>query len=206
MKKQAAQRGFTIIELLIATAIFSLVLVVFLTAFIKIGNMFYKGVSITNTQEIARTITDDISNDIRFSGTAPTVFPADAAGHGYFCIGQHRYQYNLGQQVGVGGTPFGLLREDIPSGACSLATPGQRPLELLGDRMQLNSINVDSCPNGLCSMSILVVFYGSDNSVLVSPSGSSPAYKAADATCSSGSLSSQYCATASYKSTISQKI
>jgi len=200
------QTGFTIIELLVATAIFSLVLIVFLSAFIKIGNMFYKGVSITNTQEVARTITDDISNDIRFSGSVPTVVSADASGKGYFCIGQHRYKYNLWKQVGVSGNPYGLERETIASGACDINAIGSNPVELLGDRMQLNRISVDSCPNDLCSISMLVVFYGSDNTVLVSPSGSSPAYNAPDATCSSGSISSQYCATASYKSTISRKV
>lgn len=200
MTKTPKQQGFTIIELMIATTIFSLVLIIFLSAFIKIGNMFYKGVSITNTQEVARAVTDDISNDIRFSGSAPTVVPPDAAGHGYFCIGQHRYKYNLWKQVGVNGNPYSLEREDISSGACSAATPGSNPVELLGDRMQLNDIQVDACPNDLCSISMLVVFYGSDPSVLV------PTANAINATCSSGSVSSQYCATAKYKSTISRKV
>ena len=200
MTNQRSSKGFTIIELMVATAIFSLTLVILLTAFLRIGNMFYKGVSISNTQEVARTTIQDISDDIKFANDKPTV------GANFFCIGQHRYKYNLGKQVGATGTPYGLEREDIPGGACSIGATGTSPQELLGSGMQLNSISIDSCPNDLCTIKLLVVYYGSDNGVFTSPSGFSPAYKATDATCQGNNVGTQFCATAKYETRVSRKI
>src|SRR6476646_3013103 len=84
--KYPNQKGFTIVALLVATAVFSLVLVVFLTAFLRIGQLFYKGVTMANTQEAARNVVQDISDDLQFYQQSPTVGPP---GTTYFCIGVH---------------------------------------------------------------------------------------------------------------------
>jgi prepilin-type N-terminal cleavage/methylation domain-containing protein len=196
------QAGFTIIELLIATSVFSFVLMIFLASFIKIGDMFYKGVNMANTQEAARSVLDNISNDVRFSKGAPHYVAPDATGVGYFCVGLHRYKFMLGKQVGDPGTPFGLLRENI-SGGGGCPSPstlaGSSPTELLNNRMQLNRMNL-SCTTSVCSVSILIVFYGSDSSVLV-PNATDP-----NATCSGGLSTSQFCATADYTSSVNEQI
>lgn len=200
-------KGFTIIELLIATAVFSLVLLIFLTAFIRIGNLFYKGVNMSNTQEVARSTLDDITNDIKFSRSRPYIVKADSTGLGYFCIGQHRYKYNLGQQVGAPGTVFGLLREDIGGVNCPAPTvPGANPVEMLDGRMQLNQMDISCDLESLCTIKLHVVYYGDDNSVLVSPGHNPLGYKAPDADCTGGLSSAQLCAVADYSSTVSQKI
>src|SRR5437868_3577403 len=113
-------QGFTIIELLVATLVFSIVLVVLLATFVGISRLFYKGVNIANLHNDTRTITQDIENDIKFVQSAPQSFadPVDPsrpwlpAGQGYFCIGLHRYTYNLEHQLGSGGTnDIGIERQ-----------------------------------------------------------------------------------------------
>jgi len=202
MTNKHKTKGFTIIELLIATMVFSVVLLIFMAAFIKIGDMFYKGVNLANTQEAARNVLDGISNDIRFSKSTPVFNGPDATGKGYFCIGQHRYKYQLGQQVGSPGS-YGILREDIGAGVgCPnpAVTAGTNPSELLNNRMQLNNIALQNCGSGVCIVKILIVFYGSDSSVLV-PSPTSP-----NATCSGSLSTAQFCATADYTTSVIQKI
>lgn len=199
------QKGFTIIELLIATAVFSLVLVIFLSSFIKIGDLFYKGVNMSNTQEAARNVLDNISNDIKFSKGDKRYVPPGGTGVGYFCVGLHRYKFMLGKQVGDPATPFGLLREDINggSGCPNLTVAGSNPTELLNNRMQLNRMNLN-CSTTICSVSILIVFYGSDKTVLVSKSGNSLGPDAPDAECSGNISTSQFCATADYTSLVNE--
>ncbi len=96
------QKGFTIIELLLATAVFSLVLVGATSALIQIGRMYYKGLTTSNTQETARRIMEDVSRNIQFSGATPTDTPGGGLAVNYngtdialisFCIGSLRYSY-----------------------------------------------------------------------------------------------------------------
>src|SRR6266498_3833396 len=70
--KRRIDNGFTIIELMVATTIFSIVLMVILASFLQIGRMFYKGISINNTNEATRTLVDDITSDIKLSQAITT--------------------------------------------------------------------------------------------------------------------------------------
>jgi hypothetical protein len=204
---KANSMGFTIIELLVATTVFSVALVIFLSAFIRVGQMFYKGVNIANTQEAARTMLQDVSDDIQFYNEAPII------GTNYFCIGNHRYVYNLHAQVQPG--TFGIAKQNIgcPSPANSpVPTDPSQYEELLGPEMQVNKLNI-GCNNKLCTVNLLVVYYGSDKHVFFS---SLPGYindtndsaynadQAPDARCTGVQNDTQFCATADYSSTILQ--
>lgn len=208
-KRTTRQTGFTIVELLVATAVFSAVLLVFLTALIRISELFYKGVSMSDTQEAARNVIQDISDDLQFYQQKPVI------GSNYFCVGIHRYSYNTGIKVGIGGN-HGITREIINGGCPSLATQPvnySKGEELLDPGMQLNRFYLSSCANGLCQIEIHLVFYGDDNRVFASNSPGyvndihSPSYnadKAPDAECSGAPSSSQFCAVADFQSTILQ--
>jgi prepilin-type N-terminal cleavage/methylation domain-containing protein len=198
--RKKTERGFTIVELLIATTVFSLVLIVFLTAIIRISELFYKGVTMSNTQEAARNIVQDISDDIQFYQQQPVI------GANYFCVGAHSYTYSLYTKVDR-STSHGIIREVINGGCPS---PTTQPVdynkgeELVDTGMQLNKLTLSNCANGLCTISIHLIYYGADSSVLISPSGSSPAAQAPDATCAGPASSSEFCAVADYQSTVLQ--
>jgi prepilin-type N-terminal cleavage/methylation domain-containing protein len=204
-------KGFTVIELLIATAVFSVVLIIFLTALIRISEVFYKGVNLANTQEATRAALQDISDDIQFYKEAPDVHSD------YFCVGDHRYAMSKGVQVGSGNpNDYGLVRE-VMSTCKPLTGSGSQPVDLtkaeklLSPGMQLNDLSIQPL-NGGISIRIFVVYYGSDNTVFYSPTSSHnnpndpayDAYKAADAQCTGLPSSSQFCATADYVSTVLQ--
>jgi hypothetical protein len=69
--------------------------------------------------------------------------------------------------------------------------------------MQLNKMDV-ICALNQCTVTVRVVFYGDDPSVLYSPKnpGDTQGYKAADATCTGALQSTQYCATAEFSTTV----
>src|SRR6266702_6725818 len=99
--KHKAQAGFTVIELLIATAIFSLVLLLITVGIMQITRVYYKGITETNTQNTARAIVDDIAQAIQFGGPAniqKTVGTTPGTSYA-FCIGNQLYSYILGYQV-----------------------------------------------------------------------------------------------------------
>lgn len=66
-KKIRIQRGFTIIELMISTVVFSLVLLAASAAIIQIGKKYYKGITNARTQEVARSTVDEIAQSLQFT-------------------------------------------------------------------------------------------------------------------------------------------
>lgn len=202
-RNSSKEKGFTIIEILIATTIFSVVLLVFLTAFVKISQVFYKGVTMSQVQEATRNTLNSISDDIQFTKNPPSPNPATD----YFCIADHRYTFKKGVQV-ASGVYAGVYRENVGANCQDpLVVPVDTNTaeQMLGNGMQLNDLNVNCPTNNACNVRILVVYYGNDNTVLISPSHSSPEWQATDAQCSGPAISSQLCATAVYQSTVLQK-
>ncbi len=59
--KQLKPHGFTIIELLIATTIFSVVLLLAASGLLYIGRLYYKGLTSSATQEAARNIMQELT-------------------------------------------------------------------------------------------------------------------------------------------------
>jgi prepilin-type N-terminal cleavage/methylation domain-containing protein len=198
--------GFTIIELMIATIIFSLVLVVLLASFLQIGRMFYKGVSISTTNEATRTLVEDIVDDLHFSQSPVVCDPVtNCPGvKKYFCIGSHRYTYILGTKTKdtditnpkSNTMTAGMVRDTIP-GCPVPSIVGTDPKQLLGLNMQLNNMEFIPAANGVF-VHAHVVFYGIDNSVFVSkiPGLDTPAeaLTAHDAYCEGSLFSTQLCA------------
>jgi len=87
-------KGFTIVELMVATAVFSVVLLVALTGFLQIGHLFYKGVSNTQTQDTTRQLVNDITSNLKAtpSSVAIPITQATASQpYNYFCAGAYRY-------------------------------------------------------------------------------------------------------------------
>lgn len=91
--------GFTLVELLIATSIFSVILLVVTYGILNIGKTYYKGVNSSNTQSVARAISDEIGQSIQFSGA--DVKASVGGSPGFFCIGDKKYSYVLNKQVGT---------------------------------------------------------------------------------------------------------
>jgi prepilin-type N-terminal cleavage/methylation domain-containing protein len=82
--------GFTIVELLISSAVFSFILVAVSVTVVEIGRLYYKGTVLSRTQDAARNVIDNISRPIQLEGS--TVVEGGQLGDvKAYCIGATRY-------------------------------------------------------------------------------------------------------------------
>lgn len=99
-RRPANQQGFTIVELLIAMTVFSIILLVCLVGIVQIGRYFYKGVTITRTQNTARTTIDTVSQSIQFSDVTPlSAGTHPTSGFTSYCVGTKRYSFRRGRML-----------------------------------------------------------------------------------------------------------
>ena len=156
--------GFTIIELMIALTVLSVILLLATTSMMNIGNLFYKGSTVAQTQNVTRLALADISNNIMFNGTAaslinPTPTSCDpsmwcinvssgsVSNIAYaYCLGNTRYSFIFDSQMIsppstltpslINPNPtYNALWEDNPSSASANCTP----LNVLQSNPELNA-------------------------------------------------------------------
>lgn len=205
--KAASSPGFTIMEIMVATAVFSIVLIAAQSSYIEIGKLFYKGVSVTQTQNTATQILAELKTSIQTAPPGSVSTLASSSGYSYYCISGNRYTFNLGHKVDTSasqtlsaGGNYGILEDSLP-GAAACAPPCDpsgncpngavafnNPKELLGNKMRVDglSINQSSAANPNLYQISLVVVYG-DDSVLSNPTDPSTAK------CSGGLNTQSFC-------------
>lgn len=206
---RSQQAGFTIVELMIATAVFAIILILITVAILQITRVYYKGVTESNTQNTARAIIDDISQAIQFSGGQVTPTPGNAAGNSYaFCVGQQQFSYVLGYQVvdNPDGTsaqsPHGLVQNTV-SNCPSTPAPNLRGAgsvpgrELLDQNMRLANLSVTSVGPNMWKVVVRVV-YG-DDAILQNPT--SPT-----ASCQGTTTGTQFCAVSELTTTVEKRV
>lgn len=104
MTKKINQDGFTLVELMIATTVFAVILVICATAMITIGRYYYKGITSSRAQEAARNVMDTVTHPIQF-GAETLLLPAPVAGTAgspdftAVCVGDTRLTYVKDAQV-----------------------------------------------------------------------------------------------------------
>lgn len=197
------QAGFTILELMLATVVFSTVLLLVTTGIIQIAKVYYKGVTEANTQNTARAIIDSISQAIQFGGSdiTATASPATPGETYVFCIGNQRFTYQLGWQVenrhdsSANQTWHALVRDSVSGAGCTSesgddAIPdlSQRDVagrDLVGEHMRLSNLVVEPIGVNMYQVKVKIV-YG-ENDLLNNPTGP-------DATCKGAEAGSQFCA------------
>lgn len=187
--------GFTIIELLIATMVFSVVLLTISSAIIQIGRLYYKSITSSRTQAAARTIMTDISDAIQFNdgevvGTTDPFALARTPDNGSrgVCVAGRHYSYRLRQQRSDQTNLHAVVAQKT-NGECNALQAQNMNLaslngsELLGDKMRLDRLVVEQIPGDASSYKVSVrVVYG-DNDLLCDPDVtaiSSPAHCSAE--------------------------
>ena len=94
MIKKMNQKGFTIVELLIATSVFATVLFIVTYGIIQISRMYTNGFIQTQTQNTAISISDQITKDLEFSSASVnTEKKSSSENYYYFCTTQNEYYY-----------------------------------------------------------------------------------------------------------------
>lgn len=205
-----------------AASVFSLVLVAALAGFLQIGRMFYKGVSLTQTQETASQILNDVAESV---SAAATISPASTYdGFDYFCAGNVRYTYNIDSPVDyknttslTNGSGYGLVRDTLPGGsACAPPCPTnpvfctdsqqvawKNPVELLGDRMRIQVIQVQSNPSVSPDYYTvnLIIAYGDDEVLEYTTPGDPATIR-----CKGNSSTQQFCAVSNHSTSLTRGV
>ena len=182
IKKNA---GFTIVELMISTAVFSVVLLLCATAIINVGRTFYKGVTVNKTQDTARKISEDLTQSIQF-GTGNSagfrvakdrIIPYGGNDVKVYslCLGEVRYSYSLDRSLGSNTAyqlPHVLWKDHGGNSACSPLDITSASLtggeELLGDNMRVAVLDVPELVTGSKVWSVsLTIAYGDQADLFV---------------------------------------
>lgn len=177
IKEVKKQHGFTIVELLIATSVFTVILLLVSVGIIKINANYYKGVNQSRTQQTARAVLDDISQAIQFNNGAVSApsspFPSTEGDQFAVCVGGNRYSVYLKKMIIADSSTSHALIKDTP-GSCAIGDPvdnldggGALPsgtTELLAPRMRVAALSVEQ-PNstdssGLWKVNVRIVYGG----------------------------------------------
>ncbi len=202
--KNKYQSGFTIIELMIATAVFSVVLILCTTGMIQIGRMYYKGVISTRTQEAARSIIEEVSRSIQFGG-GQVILPS-GTNPDRFCIDDQRYSFVTGKQVTDGAptptqTRNALVVDSDPS--CSIASPPidsavyslpANSRQLVPVNMRLARLSIEDKGDGLYKITVRIA-HGDDDLLNVSQDE-----------CIGLNVATQFCAISELTTTVKKRI
>jgi prepilin-type N-terminal cleavage/methylation domain-containing protein len=199
-------RGFTIVELMMATLIFSVILLMVTLGVLQVNRVYYRGVTEASTQAVARSIIDTISQSIQFNGGTiaplPTTTPLVAGSTYYVCVNNQQFVYRAGYQLvsgspGSGQTNKALIQRPI-AGSCVAPPVGYTGRELLNPNMRISNLQISQVgTSNLYKVQVHVV-YG-DAAVLNNPTSMTP-------TCKGIRAGNQFCSVSDLSTIVEKRI
>ena len=211
-RRAGTQKGFTILELMIASGVFAVILLIVAAGVISFTNSYYKGITTSKTQAAARDIMNTLSQAIQFGQFVTTPTYNGAATTYGMCIDDTLYAFRPGQEV-TDTPPFGANQGYhglVAMHGCSLPAtlPASASLvngrELLGEHMRVNALDVTQ--NGDLYTIHLRIVYG-DNDLLVQPLPSNvPDWLTTAETCAGSQAGTQFCAVADLTTTVEKRL
>jgi prepilin-type N-terminal cleavage/methylation domain-containing protein len=135
------QSGFTIVELMIATIVSSVILIVITFGIVHFTHDYYRGINGSNTQATTQNAIDVIAHSIQFNATGTV---ATDGSQGIFCAGTQVFLYTMGTQLTAApsSSNWGLYQLNNPSANCVIPGSTTGGTELLGKNMRLTYINL----------------------------------------------------------------
>ncbi len=147
------KNGFTIVELMIATAVFSLALLVLAVSLLTINHQYFKGISQGNVQTASGNILNNVTSAVEFSNGNYLSSYDSSNYQGYFCVGHTEFLYQL-YKIDSNTTvnPLTEINNCIgqtsnPLKACSISNCQYSGL--LGNNMQLLNFQITSIDSSL---------------------------------------------------------
>jgi len=208
-KNRLNDKAFTILELLIATAISSGAILMLMFGFLSISQSYTKGLTVAETQNTARDVVNTISQSIQFGD--PNLINTNYIGipDGWFCADNDIFVYQLGQSVST--TTASLVESPLDTACPQAATTSSYPSgkELLGPNMRLTAFSVTPGPDNTYVINIRVV-YSVNNTFLIGVTQSSGPTLYYDQGSSkvicSGQSGQDFCATAGLQTVVESRI
>jgi len=197
-----SQQGFTLVELTLATAFIAFILIFMLATMVQVMSNYNKGLAVKEINQTARTVSEELSGLIQ--GTSASSINTAYIGNGRVCLGGVSYVWNVkGATTNkyTTGSSFALVRVNDSAGAlCASGLPAVNPTnasELLSGNIWVQQINVAVSSN----QQLVDITIGLSTSSPNQPTGTD----AVLGTICDGGKDSQYCAVATFKTTVSTK-
>ena len=190
-----SQKGFTILELMIASLVFSTILLLLTYGIIQIGNTYYRGGALVRTQNANRKAIDAISSAIQYGGSdirpaSGVIYDSASATTGQLCIGNRHFRFKANSQVAAADTAWAIVSDDTGT-ACAASANRGASTELLGEGMRITKLVITNTDNNY-KIELSIAFGDSD-------------LLTGDGLCKSGP-GSQFCATSSFETTVQRRL
>jgi type II secretory pathway pseudopilin PulG len=215
--RKHSEEGFTIVELMIAAAVMSTILVVSSVVMIGIGTLYYKGINQSQVQDNVRSINDEVAQHLELSDQFKTgsLLSGGVTVKSY-CMGATRYSFAIGIQLGT--IPHVLWRDIDNSGTCQpqdvTSTGLTGGTELIAPHSRLTNFTITQAnPSDPYEITVGVA-YGDDDllcsasvagSCITSTTMRAADFQNGDLLCK-GLTGQQFCGTAKLSTTVVQRI
>lgn len=197
-----SQNGFTLVELTLATAFIAFILIFMLATMLQVMSNYNKGLAVKQINQTARTVEEEMGQLIQ--NTNASAVNTAYIGNGRVCLSGVSYVWNIkGATTNkyTSGTAFTMVRVNDPAGSlCSAGLPSVNSAnasELLSGNVWVQQIGVAVSSN----QKLVDITIGLSTSSPNQPTGTD----AVLGTICDGSKDSQYCAVATFKTTVTTK-
>jgi len=198
----STQEGFTIIELILATAFIAFILIFMLTTMISVMSNYNKGLAVKQINQTARTVSDEMSRLLQ--GTNASAINTSRIANGRVCMGGVSYVWNIRNNTTnqyTSGTPVKFARVNDAGGAlCGSTLPAVNPAnasEMLSSQIWVQQLDVAVSSN----LKLVDITISLSTASPNQPTGNDPLL---GAICDGGK-DSQYCAIATFRTTVATK-
>ena len=130
--KRVSSRGFTIVEMMIATAVFAVILLIITAGVMAFSKQYMRGQTSSNLQFTARQVSAQVGQDIQFGNGVDAAGPTQVITDlkyqvGCYRIGSNMYLYQIGSLVEGGN--HALILVPNKSTSCSSVILGATTLK-----------------------------------------------------------------------------
>lgn len=191
MKNKSA--GFTIVELLLAMAFFSFILLFVTTGFIIVNRAYTKGITVKLIQDEGRKVTEDLSRKLRVA--SPEGISVDPSGECVEISGTSFY-WSVPIDGGDPTSPRHLYEEN--GSTCSGVNPANTgAVSILDDRVGVQYIEIAGVSGSNSIYSIKIILSTSETDLITGDLSES-------ASCTAGS-GNQYCDVVTFSTVVSTR-
>jgi len=198
----SSQHGFTLVELLLALAVFSFVLVFVTTAFLQLFRTYNRGVTRKEVNQNTRLLIDDITDKMRIVSD-PALIDTSQVAQGRLCIGSYSYVWNklgaTGTKIKVNGQEINIVRIDGDNLSACQAIP------LSTNFTSVQATSMFSGRMGVQSMTVVPQVAGVTGLFSVAITASTTQTTFLDSlltSCKADNISTAYCAKVSLQETV----
>jgi prepilin-type N-terminal cleavage/methylation domain-containing protein len=218
-----SEYGFTLVEFMVATMVFSVVLLAMSYSITHISRIYQRSINTSRTQAAARSLVEALSEAVQYSASEITPgIPVTVGDTQARCIGSRQFLFAIGRKLSNDGAATSARnavysRPSPAGGGCanvSITSGISGGQELLGNNMRLANLEVDRVgATTLYSISARVVYgdddllcYAGDPTTCTSTAVLGGAdLKRPDLKCKSGP-GSEYCSVSELSTTVQRRL